>query len=110
MKLFEHVDRSSQVLSQVVYLVQDKVHVLPADLRTDDNHPEEVGLAPMGLIAHHHAALLHHALFDDWSHLQAQRGIAAVTDNTSTEVTELYETMPYIVQLLPELWVFKNVP
>lgn len=64
----------SQVLPQVVDLIQDKVQVLPADLRTDDHHPEKVGLVTVGLVANHHAALLHHALFHHWGHLWKERG------------------------------------
>lgn len=75
---------SSQVLSQIVDLIQDKVHVLPADLRTDDDHPEEVGLFSVWLVAHHHAALLHHALFDHRCHLQEEGGNTAMTGTKQT--------------------------
>lgn len=75
---------SSQVLSQIVDLIQDKVHVLPADLRTDDDHPEEVGLFSVGLVANHHAALLHHALFDHRCHLQEEGENTAMTGTKHT--------------------------
>lgn len=55
-------------------LIQDKVQVFPADLRTDDHHPEKVGLVTVGLVANHHAALLHHALFHHRGHLQEEGG------------------------------------
>lgn len=55
-------------------LIQDKVQVLLADLRADDHHPEKVGLVTMGLVANHHAAFLHHALFHQWGHLQEEGG------------------------------------
>jgi len=50
-KLIIHFHHSSQVLAQVVYFIQDKVQVLPADLRTDDYHPEKVGFVFMSLVA-----------------------------------------------------------
>lgn len=53
-------------------LIQDKVQVLPADLRTDHNHPEEVGFFSKRLVACHHAACLHHSLFHHWGHLEEQ--------------------------------------
>lgn len=56
-----------------MYLIQDKVHVLPADLRADDHHPEKIGLVMMDLVAHHHTALLHHALFHHRGHLNRTR-------------------------------------
>lgn len=49
-------------------LIQDKVHVLSASLGADDDHPEKVDLVFVRLVAHHHAALLHHALFHHWGH------------------------------------------
>lgn len=63
----------SQVLSQIVYLIQDEVQVLPADLGADDHHPEKVGFVSVGLVAYHHAACLHHSLLYHRGHLQAER-------------------------------------
>lgn len=54
-------------------LIQDEVQVLFADLGIDDHHPEEVRLVPMGLVTYHHAACLHHALFNHRSHLEEAR-------------------------------------
>lgn len=62
----------SQVFSQAVYLIQDKVQILPAHLRADHHHPEEVGLVAMLLISNHHTARLHHTLLNCWRHLQAK--------------------------------------
>lgn len=71
-----------------MYLIQDKVHVLSAGLRADDDHPEEVGLVSVRLVAHHHAALLHHALFHHRGHLQEEGGYTAMTDGTDDVLTE----------------------
>lgn len=77
---------SSQVFSQIVYLIQDKVHVQPAGLRADGDHPEKVGTVSVWLVAHHHAALLHHALFHHRGHLQKE-GDAVMTDSTGNILT-----------------------
>lgn len=71
-----------------MYLIQNKVHVLFADLRTDDNHPEKVGLVSMRLVAHHHTALLHHALLYNGGHLQEEGGDTAMTDSTDNVLTK----------------------
>lgn len=72
-----------------MYLIQDKVHVLSADLRTDDDHPEKVGFVSVQLVAHHHAATLHHALLHHWGHLQEERGDIAMADSTDSILTKI---------------------
>ena len=62
-----------QVRPQAMNFIKDKVHVLGADPGADDDHPEEVGIDSMGLVAHHHAARLHHALLDLWRHLEGKQ-------------------------------------
>lgn len=57
------------VPTQKVYLVQEEVHVLPADLRADYHLPEEVDLPPVGLVPQHEAPLLHHPLLNGRGHL-----------------------------------------
>lgn len=59
---------------QEVYLIQQEVHVLPADLRADHHLPEEVGPPPVGLVAQHEAPLLHHPLLDGRGHLHGRGG------------------------------------
>lgn len=59
---------------QEVYLIQQEVHVLPADLRADHHLPEEVDLPPVGLVAQHEAPLLHHSLLNGRGHLHGRGG------------------------------------
>ena len=56
-----------------MYFIQDEVHVRGADPGADDDHPKEVGIVSVGLVAHHHAARLHHALLDLWCHLEEEQ-------------------------------------
>lgn len=84
---FTDADSSSQVFSQIVYLIQDKVHVLCAGLWADDDHPEKVDLVSVRLVADHHTAILHHALFNHRGHLQDEGGDAVMTDSTDNSLT-----------------------
>lgn len=103
-KLYIDMNYSSQVFSQIVYLIQDEVQVLHADLRADDHHPEKIGLVTVGLVAHHHTALLHHALFHHRSHLQEEGGYTVRTYYCLTQYSCLLLLLcAYSVVTLPSV-------
>lgn len=66
------VELQLQVLSKKLDFIQQEVHVLPANLRADDHLAEEVDFAPVRLVPKHHAALLHHSLFNYRSNLKVE--------------------------------------
>jgi len=54
-----------QVTTKSVDLLQHEVNILLGLSLIRDDGTEEVGDASKGLVAHHHAALLHHTALDD---------------------------------------------
>lgn len=58
-----------QILAQSFYLLNEEVDVRLGGGRVRDDHPEEVGLVPLRLVANHGRARLHHQGFDFGSHL-----------------------------------------
>lgn len=58
-----------QILAQAFYLLKEEVDVGLRGGRVRDDHPEEVGLVPLRLVANHGRAGLHHQGFDFGSHL-----------------------------------------
>lgn len=59
----------SQVLAQSFYLLNEEVDIRLGRGWVRDDHPEEVGLVPLRLVAHHGRARLHHQGFDFGGHL-----------------------------------------
>lgn len=58
-----------QILAQSFYLFNEEVDVRLCGGRVRDDHPEEVGLVALRLVANHGRARLHHQGFDFRSHL-----------------------------------------
>ena len=63
-----------QILAQSFYLLDEEVNIGLCSSWVRDDHPEKVGLVPLGLVANHGRARLHHQGFDFGGHL--------VTENT----------------------------
>lgn len=61
--------RRLQILAQSLYLLNEEVDVRLGGGWVGDDHPEEVGLVPLRLVANHGRARLHHQGFDFRSHL-----------------------------------------
>lgn len=59
----------SEVLAKPFQLVEKEVHISLGQRWVGHNHAEKVAPGPMGLVAYHHGALLHHALLEYWGHL-----------------------------------------
>lgn len=58
-----------QVLAQPFYFLNEEVDVRLGGRWVGDDHPEEVGFVPLGLVANHGCPRLHHQGFDLGSHL-----------------------------------------
>lgn len=59
----------SEVLTESLDFLDEKVDILEGGSRVGDDHAEEVDLVSLGLVAHHRAATLHHHGFDFGCHL-----------------------------------------
>lgn len=62
-----------QILSKQFDFIQQEVHVLSTNMRADHHLAEEVDFALVRLVSKHHAALLHHPLFNYRSNLKTEK-------------------------------------
>lgn len=63
----------SQIVPQSFNFIEKEVHICLGNQRRENNHSEKVDLVFQRLVAHHHSALFHHALLDDWSYLLTRK-------------------------------------
>lgn len=79
------MDLQLQVLSKQLDFIQQEVHVLPANLGADDHLAEEVDFAPVRLVPKHHAALLHHPLFNYRSNLKVETKLKGLVSHSEIQ-------------------------
>ena len=58
-----------QILAQPLYLLNQEVNIRLGSGWVGDDHPEEVSLVPLRLVANHGCARFHHQGFDFRGHL-----------------------------------------
>lgn len=77
--------RQLQILAQPLYFLNEEVDIRLGSGWVGDDHPEEVGLVPLRLVANHGRARLHHQGFDFRGHL--------VRENTKQNSRLIYHAL-----------------
>lgn len=81
-----------QVLAQPFYFLNEEVDVRLGGRWVGDDHPEEVGFVPLGLVANHGCPRLHHQGFDLGSHL--------VVENIKSSSALMVTPPPFIIIII----------